>query len=112
MIDIALKHFIYDICIDVVFSKICNNFNFNLVDPIKLKKGDTCSSIHISTLYYGGDKGHDEYYGCWIIDVSSTLIKFTYSSGKEYMGDGLMNEWNAHHRPETVFIDNIIKVIT
>ena len=45
MIDIALKHWIYELCIDQLFNGIQKNFTFTTRDIYTCKKGDTFRKI-------------------------------------------------------------------
>jgi hypothetical protein len=82
MIDTALKHFIYETCLDVVFDNITKNFALASVDIVNAKKGDKFRFILIYG-YMGGfrnDTGSNsvhEFIDCVVIKTSKYSLHFT-----------------------------------
>lgn len=83
MIKVAIKHYIYDYCIDLVFSGIKNNF---MKIPIeKIKVGDKYQLIVEQigeTLYY--------HYDCVIIEIDNSRFGVYYEKFEVYEKDGTL----------------------
>lgn len=91
MIKLALKHWIYEHCIDVLFGNIRKNFI-----PAKLNKkfnfriGKFYHAIEVNRRHTTG--GFTRYYNCHILDVLQGTVCFTYSGFDEYVNGKLEAE--------------------
>lgn len=68
MVKIAVKHFVYDFCIDLIFKRIVSNFNSNRITGLP-KKGEFYSRVSHNT-----DDEH--YHNCVVTEVEKRINKY------------------------------------
>jgi hypothetical protein len=83
MIDIALKHFIYEACIDVVFDNIKRNFvstiNLSILERNNMiKKGRIFKYIDVFGMYPDDDTYQNRYIDCEIYYVTEYTFSFSH----------------------------------
>jgi len=105
MIKTALKHFLYEICINVLFSRLGRNFNV-FKTRYKFKKGDKFRYIKIF-LRTRGD--FSIYYNCEVWGVWEKSIWITHSNCIEYIGSkkNVKTPTNGDEFSSTVYFSEI-----
>ena len=113
MIKVALKHWIYELCIEQIFENIKNNFVIKL-NPYQFKKGE----IYTYILLYGECRAIQRYncVDCKIIDVNHKGGWFAFSCRDfNYFERNDKGKWKwknqQHHLNVTDKFTNIIKIL-
>jgi hypothetical protein len=109
MLKVALKHWIYEQCISVLFAGISHNFMENFHGGFKV--GDKLSSI-LTKWEFNPTRFHYKYYNCNILSVDDNIIYFSYDN--KYHIDIISNEVYSIDDPRKlrfINISNIINVV-
>jgi len=75
MIKTALKHFIYELCIEKIFDSVARNFSPNVKRYVKGERYERLVTY---------SRGTHVYYNITIIDCDTHTIKFSYVSAASY----------------------------
>jgi len=99
MIKVALKHWIFEVCINVLFSFTEKNFKRNIPrDVFALKKGDTFKSVVSYDLDMGDGRGDGDYsfIDCVVTRESKYSLDFRgwYVEGNRYCNSVWIKYWS------------------
>lgn len=91
MIKIALKHFIYEKCINVLFDGILNNFSASKNGEFKV--GDRFHSIQVKfeSTRVNLSEIQTTLYNCTIMDILQGTVLIQYHLSKRVFGGGLIS---------------------